>query len=295
MPPRPGRPAGKGGARRKDGGAGRWGSVARKGARQVSEPERPGGTGPRDEPDRGRRSSGAQDVWVDEGRVGPGTSRQAPRRPGTTRDRARLPPEVAAELARTGAGQAERDAKRLQDAARAYRRERYAETRRLAEPLARNAPGVAAVRELHGLALYRLGRWRSAIKELEAAERLSGSLEHHPVLADCHRALGHHGEVQRLWDELRAGDPPAAVAVEGRIVTASALADQGDVAGAIHLLERGPVGVRKPREHHLRLWYVLGTMYERGGDIPRARQLLERVLDADPDFPGALDRWRSLD
>lgn len=261
----------------------------------MSEPERPGGAGPREEPDRGRRSSAAQDVWVDEGPVGPGTSRETPRRQGSTRDRTRLPPEVAAELARSGAGQTERDARRLQDAARAYRRERYAEARRLAEPLARNAPGVVAVRELHGLALYRLGRWKSAIKELEAAERLSGSLEHHPVLADCHRALGHHGEVQRLWDELRAGDPPAAVAVEGRIVTASDLADQGEVAAAIQLLERGPVDVRKPREHHLRLWYVLGTLYERVGDIPRARQLLERVLDADPDFPGALDRWRSLD
>ncbi len=248
------------------------------------------------EPVRGRRSASAEDVWIDEGRVERSSrGSEVLRREGAGRDRTKLPPEVAEELARGGAGQAQRDARRLQDAARAYRRERYGETRRLLEPLARNAPGVAAVRELHGLALYRLGRWKAAIKELEVAEQLSGSVEHHPVLADCHRALRQHGAVQRLWDELRVADAPAAVVVEGRIVAASGLADQGDVAGAIQLLEHGPVEVRKPREHHLRLWYVLATMYEQVGDVSRARQLLERVLDADPEFPDAIERWRSLD
>lgn len=269
--------------------------MARKGARRVSEPEGGGSTARREEPDRGRRSSGVEDVWVDEGRVDRRGPREAPRRERSGRDRARLPPDVAAELARGGAGQTERDARRLQDAARAYRRERYAETRRLVEPLARNAPGVAAVRELHGLALYRLGRWKAAIRELQAAERLSGSLDHHPVLADCQRALGRPAEVKRLWDELRQSGAPAAVVVEGRIVAASDLADHGQLAAAIDLLEGGPVDVRKPREHHLRLWYVLGSLYEQVGDMARARQLLERVLDADPEFPGALDRYRSLD
>ncbi len=205
-----------------------------------------------------------------------------------------MPPEVAAEVARDAPTHAERTARRLKEGARAYRRERYGEARRILEPLARVAPEVAAVRELHGLSLYRLGRWRAAIKELEAAERLSGSVDQHPVLADCRRALGHRHQVDRLWEELRQADAAPAVMVEGRIVMASALADRGDPGAAIKLLEQGPVQVRKPREHHLRLWYALAGAYEQAGDMARARHLLRQVLEADPEFPGAWARYRSL-
>lgn len=197
-------------------------------------------------------------------------------------------------MERNAPSHAERTARRLKEAARAYRRERYGEARKILEALVRLAPEVVAVRELHGLSLYRLGHWKAAIGELEAAERLSGSVEHHPVLADCRRALGHGREVDRLWEELRQGEAPPPVMIEGRIVMAAALADRGDVAGAIKLLEQGPVEVRKPREHHLRLWYALAAAHEQAGDMARARQLLRRVLDADPEFPGAWEHYRSL-
>ncbi len=60
---------------------------------------------------------------------------------------------------------------------------------------------------------------------------------------------------------------------EGRIVAAGALADQGDLQGAI-----APAGAvrsqpRRVREHHLRLWYALADLYDRSGDTPRARAL----------------------
>lgn len=198
-------------------------------------------------------------------------------------------------MARSGGpAQAERNAARLHDATRAYRRERYAEARRLLEPLVRRLPDAAAVRELHGLTLYRMGRWKSAIGELEAAERLNGSPEHHPVLADCHRALGHHREVASLWEELRQGPAPPAVVVEGRIVAAATLADQGDLRRAIDLLEQGPVKVRKPAEHHLRLWYALASLHEQAGDVTRARQLLRALVEAAPDFADAAERYRNL-
>ena len=187
-----------------------------------------------------------------------------------------------------------RNAKRLDEAARAYAEERYGEALQLVDPLARRLPEVTAVRELRGLCLYRLGRWQPAIGELGAAERLTGGVEHHPVLADCHRALGRHGEVARLWDELRSGAAPAAVVTEGRIVAAGSLADQGDLRGAIRLLEQGPVAVRKPRSHHLRLWYALAALQERAGDVPRARQLFRQLDDSAPGFADVRERLRAL-
>lgn len=273
--------------------------MARRGARSLTStgPDT-GQTGSGDgDRDRGVPRPRPQEEWIDGGVVGDGSDgesyRHAPVRRRSKGDR--LPADVAKELARsTAPAYAERDATRLEDGARAYRRERYADARRIVEPIARRAPDVAAVRELHGLCLYRLGRWKKAVAELEAAERLAGSLEHHPILADCHRALGHDAEVRRLWEELRHGPAAPAVVVEGRIVTATAMADAGDIAGAITLLEQGPVAVRKPREHHLRLWYALAALHERAGDVARARHLLRKLLDAAPDFADASDRYRSL-
>jgi tetratricopeptide (TPR) repeat protein len=263
--------------------------VARRGARSLRSA---GDQGPGHEPRVGQSGPPAPpEAWIDEGMVEESARPTAtPRRPAS-----KLPSDVAEELrASTGSANVERDARRLQDATRAYERERYPDARRLLERLARSAPDVAAVRELHGLTLYRMGRWRAAIAELQAAERLTGSSEQHPVLADCHRALGHFDEVERLWDELRRDGAPPPVVVEGRIVTAGAMADRGEVAEAIRLLEQGPVEVRKPKDHHLRLWYALAALHERAGNVPRARQLFGRVVEVAPDFADATERHRSL-
>lgn len=206
-----------------------------------------------------------------------------------------LPGDVVAELtAECGGDRAGGAADRLAQAARAYGDERYREAAALLGPLVKVAPGAPSVRELLGLTQYRLGRWRAAIRELEAFERLSGSVDQHPVLADCHRALGHAEEVQRLWDELRRAGVGPELLIEGRIVTAGALADGGDVRAGIRLLEQGPVSARRPRPHHLRLWYALAGLYERAGDIPRARELFGRVLAADPDFADTANRYEGL-
>lgn len=184
---------------------------------------------------------------------------------------------------------------RLANGARAFRAGRYEDARKILAPLADRAPGSAAVRELHGLALYRLGRWKHAARELEAFADYSRSTEQHPVLADCYRALRRYAQVERLWAELREASPSAELVTEGRIVAAGAQADQGDLKAALKTLGHPGWKVpRRPKDHHLRRAYALADLYERSGDVPRARQLFSRVKGADPDFADVQARLRSL-
>jgi tetratricopeptide (TPR) repeat protein len=153
---------------------------------------------------------------------------------------------------------------------------------------------VAEVRELYGLALYRLGRWEAAVAELEAFRALTASTDQHPVLADCYRALGEHGQVARLWDELRAASPRAELVTEGRIVAAGDLADQGRLPDAIRLLSDRWRFPANPREHHLRRAYALADLLERAGEVPRARELFRRIASADPGFGDVARRLHQL-
>jgi tetratricopeptide (TPR) repeat protein len=225
-----------------------------------------------------------------EGAVARGSSRRP------ARDRTKRPaPEVAAELDKAvGPKSAPKLGQRLAEATKAYERERYIEARKLLKPLSDRAPGSAAVRELYGLTLYRLGHWRLAVSELEAFRTLSRSTEQHPVLADCYRALRRYREVAELWEELRIASPSADLVAEGRIVAAGALADRGDLDGAIRLLEAGLKPAKRLKPHHVRMLYVLADVVERAGDIPRARQLFNRVADADRDFVDVQSRIRAL-
>src|SRR5439155_5674294 len=129
-------------------------------------------------------------------------------------------------------------AARMGDATYAYERERYQEARRILRALADEVPTSAAVRELYGLVLYRTGQWAQAARQLETYRQLSGSFDQHPVLADSYRALRRYGDAEAIWDDLREASPSADLVAEGRIVAAGSRADQGDLAGAIALLER---------------------------------------------------------
>jgi tetratricopeptide (TPR) repeat protein len=193
-----------------------------------------------------------------------------------------------------GPARAARAEARLREASDAFRHERYDEARRILRPLAEQAPGVAAVRELYGLTLYCLGRWAQAMRELDAYRLLTGTTDQHPVLADTYRALGRYTEVEELWDELRAASPSAELVAEGRIVAAGALADQGKLDEAIGLLGAGVRPTKRTRMHHLRMAYALADLYERAGELPRARDLFSRVASSDPDFVDVQARLHAL-
>ncbi|MCU1453585.1 MAG: hypothetical protein JWN46_1731 [Acidimicrobiales bacterium] len=240
---------------------------------------------------------------VGRGRAGNRTARDEPKTSSAAENRGRprrrtpggvravAETELARSLSPTRAARAEL---RLRDAARAYEHERYDEVRRLLKPLAEEAPTVAAVRELLGLAYYRMGRWKDAVRELEQFRDLTRSTEQHPVLADSYRALRRWKAVDELWDELREASPAADLVAEGRIVAAGSLADRDRLGDAIRLLERSRRPVKRPQVHHLRQAYALGDLYERSGDVARARELFRWVAREEPEFADAADRARSL-
>ena len=197
-------------------------------------------------------------------------------------------------------GRLARYQERLASAADALDRGRYEDARRMVQPVLRDVPELAFAHELAGLASYRLGQWRKAATQLEAARLLDGTLNHHAVLADCYRALRRYTEVDQLWRELREGSPSPALLAEGRIVAAGAQADRGDLNGALRTMAKAGVAPKKVREHHLRQWYVLGDLSDRSGDVIAARRWFGLVAQHDARlrrrpvpvaFVGSLSRW----
>lgn len=238
----------------------------------------------------GRDGPPAPDRWVRD---------EAPK-PRPPRKRRRTKPApidtdlVRAELAKAlPAGKAGRLTDRVAEAANAFAEDRLDDARQILRPIAEEAPGAASVRELHGLTLYRLGRWRPAAKELEAFRDLTGEVDQHPVLADCYRAVGRYVDAEALWEELREASPSADLVAEGRIVAAGSLADQGRLADAIRLLEGAPRG-KKARAHHIRTAYALADLHERAGDVSRARELFSWIVSVDDGFGDVSERLESL-
>jgi tetratricopeptide (TPR) repeat protein len=215
------------------------------------------------------------------------TARTVPRR-------RRRSTEAAVELARLAGRNARTAQEQLARAADAFAAGRERDAARLLRPLRDAYPDAAAVRELLGLVHYRLGQYPAATKELSAFVDLTSSVEQHPVLMDCWRAQRRYDRVESLWDELALSSPSGALVTEGRIVLAGARADDGRLQDAIATLARRADDVKRVQEHHLRLWYALGDLYERAGEIPRAREMFERVRRRDPSFADVAERLAAL-
>jgi hypothetical protein len=211
-----------------------------------------------------------------------------------TRRRKLRTTEAGDELARIAGRGARHAQTELARAAEAYTAGRERDAARLLRPLRDAYPDASAVRELLGLCQYRLGQYAAATKELEAFVELTNSVEQHPVLMDCARALGKHRRVAELWEELATASPSGALVTEGRIVLAGSLADQGRLTEAIATLDRRVGQPNRVQEHHVRVWYALADLYERAGDLPKARELFLRIRSYDAGFADAAERLATL-
>ncbi len=184
---------------------------------------------------------------------------------------------------------------RVAEAADHYAHERYVDARRLLRPIAEEVPGSATVRELYGLTQYCLGNWNEAARQLEALRELPNyNCDQHPVLMDCYRGLKRWALVDELWAELRDTSPSRDLVIEGRIVVAGSLAERGQMAAAVRELEKGWKAPKKPSMSDVRRAYALADLFERSGELPRARNLMGWVASVAPDFADAAERAESL-
>jgi tetratricopeptide (TPR) repeat protein len=279
-----------------------WGGVARRGAGELETPRpdtasdewRKAVQRSRDGQDTGVGPDNEDQWYEDDEYVDEDEGGAAPGRE-TGRVDVDLSDDDRRKLARESGRKAGDHEQRIKDAAKAFRAERFQDAQRILGNLAEVAPSVPAVRELNGLTLYRLRRWKLAAAELEAFRALTHSTEQHPVLADCYRALKRIDPVRELWDELREASPSAELVTEGRIVMAGALADRGDVKAAIDLLGQNAWKLpRQPRDHHLRRAYALADLLERAGEVSRARDLFGRIQRADARFGDVGRRLKAL-
>lgn len=275
-----------------------WGRVARKGATTLRWSDEEWEAHGDREPPRSNQTI-ASDRWerIDE-RTKPKARRDVSRARRVS-ERA-LPAEVAAAIRKAAVGftnyQRERLVERMTQAVTAYDRGRFLEAYRMSKDLSAQLPEVSAIRRVAGFSAYRMGRWREAIRHFEAYDPFAEDGEHLPALMDSLRAIGKRRVVMERWEDVRqrAGDPD--VVAEARMVVAGTLADDSKIADAIELLMLAGAGkaVRNPAGRHLRQWYAIGDLYDRGGDVAGARQYFMRVYAVDPQAYDVADRLEAI-
>lgn len=179
-------------------------------------------------------------------------------------------------------------------AAEAFTEGQYHTAVRKAEHAKDLASRDATIREILGLAAYRVGDWQKALRELRTYRRLSGETTHMPVEMDILRALERPRDVEAAWQEFRKlGGGPAAKK-EARVVYASHLIDRDELDKAAEVAG-SPRRVADPWPEDLRLWYVAARIAALRGDKSRARGIAEDLVLADPSFPGLDDLDRLID
>ena len=152
----------------------------------------------------------------------------------------------------------------------------------------------ATIREILGLASYRIGDWNTALRELRTYRRLSGETTHMPVEMDILRAMGRTDDVEGVWQEFRRLDGGPAVKKEARVVYASHLIDIEDLDGAADVVG-APKALADPWPEDLRLWYVAARIAGLQGDKAKARKIADSILLEDPSFPGLDELDRLID
>jgi tetratricopeptide (TPR) repeat protein len=158
------------------------------------------------------------------------------------------------------------------------------------------APRLAVVREAAGEAAYAAGHYAEALADLRAAKRMNGATAYLPIMADCHRALGHPDQAVKLAKSPSVANFPAAAKAEMTIVEAGARRDMGQLDAALRILEQAPLTSKSRESWVVRLRYAYADALVEAGRTEEALAWFHRVtaIDAD-DLTDAVDRAAELE
>jgi tetratricopeptide (TPR) repeat protein len=118
------------------------------------------------------------------------------------------------------------------------------------------AARLAVVREATGEAAYAAGHYAEALAELRAAKRMNGATAYLPIMADCHRALGHPDQALKLARSPSVANFPPEAKAEMTLVEAGARRDMGQFDAALRTLENAPLNSKSRAAWVVRLRYA---------------------------------------
>ena len=145
------------------------------------------------------------------------------------------------------------------------------------------ASRLAVVREATGEAAYAAGHYAEALSELRAAKRMNGVTAYLPMMADCHRALGHPEQALKLAKSPSVANFAPAAKAEMTIVEAGARRDMGQLDAALRTLELAPLTSKSREQWVVRLRYAYADTLEAAGRDNDALAWFHRTHSVDSD------------
>ncbi|WP_241153685.1 tetratricopeptide repeat protein [Nocardioides pantholopis] len=140
---------------------------------------------------------------------------------------------------------------------------------------------LAVVREAVGEAAYAAGHYAEALAELRAAKRMNGATAYLPIMADCHRALGHPEQALKLAKSPSVANFAPEAKAEMTIVEAGARRDMGQLDAALRTLELAPLLSKSRDPWVVRLRYAYADILESAGRGNDALTWFHRTMAID--------------
>jgi hypothetical protein len=155
---------------------------------------------------------------------------------------------------------------------------------------------LAVIREALGEAAYAAGHYAEALAELRAAKRMNGATAYLPIMADCHRALGHPEQAIKLAHSPSVVNFRPEAKAEMTLVESGARRDMGQLDAALRILELAPLSNKSRASWVVRLRYAYADTLEAAGRLNDALTWFHRTHAIDSeDLTDAATRAADLE